>query len=331
MFSPLHRRRSAFTLIELLVVIAIIAVLIGLLLPAIQKVREAANRMKCSNNLKQIGLAAHNFHGTNGILPTSGANAGCSQTCNRTVNSSGAPEGWKNQAWGWAYQILPFLEQDALYREQTQSVVRRTPVFTYSCPSKRAPTVWGPPPGIYFKGDYVGNGGISGQGMNGPLSFVSNTYPGSGPTVTGVDAKQPVSLTDIADGTTNTLLVTEKYVNTPYYATYEPTRGTPEYGDYAGSQWGDLGAPYGTNSWDTVRFSNRQPQQDDASRRYDGGLFPQGGSGINLDYFGSAHSSGFNAVMTDGSVRSISYGINNTVLRALSTRAGGEVVDSNAF
>src|SRR5262245_14941593 len=107
MYRLRYRRRLAFTLIELLVVIAIIAVLIGLLLPAVQKVREAANRMKCSNNLKQQALACHIHHETFGVLPTGGRQDYYGGRGPDVTSSAPA------QYWNWRYQILPFVEQDS--------------------------------------------------------------------------------------------------------------------------------------------------------------------------------------------------------------------------
>src|SRR3982074_2962133 len=103
MNSRLLRRLRAFTLIELLVVIAIIATLIGLLLPAVQKVREAANRIRCANNLKQMGLACHNYHDANNILPPD---------YEATAVYPDTTPGW-----GWAAYLLPYLEQNNLHRQ----------------------------------------------------------------------------------------------------------------------------------------------------------------------------------------------------------------------
>jgi prepilin-type N-terminal cleavage/methylation domain-containing protein len=151
MRSYWKRLRLGFTLIELLVVIAIIGVLIALLLPAVQKVREAANRAHCANNLKQIGLAIHNFHDTYGVFPTTGG----WWATGPAYDSSGTPFGYKYQTAGWMFQILPFIEQDNLYKLQDVYPWNSTPqtavnISFFNQPMKSQGWVISGPQGGYY-------------------------------------------------------------------------------------------------------------------------------------------------------------------------------------
>jgi prepilin-type N-terminal cleavage/methylation domain-containing protein/prepilin-type processing-associated H-X9-DG protein len=335
------RRLLGFTLIELLVVIAIIAVLIGLLLPAVQKVREAAARLRCQNNLKQMSLACHNHHDANSIFPSAGLQdyyGGRAGPGNYGPWTGGSPlqASAPIQPWNWLYQIMPYIEQTNDFNQGTSSAVRTTTVNIFSCPSRRPPTLGN---GFYVY-DYAANNGITwcpasldptvwtGTIIPSYILDASNKYTVKVPSVT---------IPSISDGTSNTLLLGDKYLSIDQYAT--------------ANSWGDNSGSVGTgNTWISGRCAIHQPRQDQISststqetappnhgapgingRCGPWGLGPPSGGGGYYDYWGSAHPGGFNIAFADGSVRTIKYSISLPVLQALSTRTGGEVIDSNAY
>jgi prepilin-type N-terminal cleavage/methylation domain-containing protein len=319
--------RSAFTLIELLVVIAIIAVLIGLLLPAVQKVREAANRMQCANNLKQIGLAFHNYHDVMKVLPQGGRdgrpdgqpNQSC---CNWDDQQAAA----KNAAgmmddrtgFNWRYSILPYIEQDNLYKTISRSAVYATTVKIYYCPTRRPPTVYSGS----ARCDYNGNAGT--HFANGtPLD--GHADDGSG-TLDGVVVRQnvpPITLMAITDGTSNTLMVAEKWLH--------PKQQGRDGGDnepWLNAGWDECVVRIGGGTYtythpitgQTVTVP-RTPHPDSEAPN------PTPPLTIWNESFGSSHPGGMNAVLADASVRVISYTVNPQVFAAVCSRNGGETLN----
>lgn len=308
------KQRRGFTLIELLVVIAIIAILIGLLLPAIQKVREAASRMSCSNNLKQLGLAYQNYQGTFGTFPQAGSN---SQT---------APV-------GWGTYILNYIEQDVLYQQYnfnapffysapgiTNQAITNTALKMMACPStpgKHDYTGYSLPPPYNvvtwsgYSSDYGPESGVDANFLAPYLGLPSN-FPLDG----ALQPDKTVKITDITDGTSNTVLLAEIAGRPNLWQGNKQVPNQVTYYSGAGG-WGD------TTSGNAKLYGSST----------NGTQLP-GACAINCsnDYgLYSFHPGGANVVSADGSVRFVSASIDIKTMAALITRAGGENVPSTAF
>jgi prepilin-type N-terminal cleavage/methylation domain-containing protein len=325
-------RRAAFTLIELLVVMAIIATLIGLLLPAVQKVREAAYRTECKNNLKNLALAVANHTTTVGSLPTAGgsnagpgldpipppAGAGNPSPSSRFSSyQASSPATGKFQQWSWAYQILPYIEQENIWSfggnnsAFDNSVRGGYTIRTLACPSRRAPTqarpVTNPNAPIAFLGDYAGNGGTAGSG----LAFQFN-----GMFVRGLGVDGKIDLGRVRNGVSNTVLISEKAVAIPNSA------GGMEIGDTEGilySTFPTAAAP----RYDSLRFADRPPVPDDKIAT------PVAASGTLP--FGSAHPGGLCAAFADGSVRTVTYSVPDVLWLQVCNRLNTVPVDLSSL
>jgi prepilin-type N-terminal cleavage/methylation domain-containing protein/prepilin-type processing-associated H-X9-DG protein len=317
--------RPAFTLIELLVVIGIIAALLGLLLPAVQKVREAANRTACRNNLHQMGLALLHYHDAEGHFPAgylhlgpggqpAGASGGGTRILDRPQRQAFAIN--SRPGWGWAALLLPYVEQDNLANQInfTQDIehpaydaVRTLPLRIYTCPSDRETGVFLVLSEQHTPRCWAATNSYA--ACYGEWGRIQDT-PGSGL----FWCNSQTRLADITDGTSSTLAVGERaalLTQAPWAGAIEggTCRTTPD-------------APVFQTVIDpaptmvTARISGRRPLNDPWSEPYD---------------FFSPHFGVVNFLFADGSVHGISTGASYTVLRAMATRAGGEVVDETIY
>jgi len=306
--------RKAFTLIELLVVIAIIAILMGLLLPAVQKVRAAANRIQCVNNLKQMGLACHNYHDALGGLPP-GYTAQLPYVDGATDTFPG---------WGWGGMLLPFLEQDNLYKSinfnasiaspENASAIR-TMIKTYLCPADQTPSAAFPLP------DSFGNALVIAAPSSYAACVGGNETDVEAATGLGIFYRNSrTRLTDITDGTSNTLMIGERaWSNAQGIWAGAVPSGVLKRGRFNPNPGTSLAFIPATGL--VLAHSHLNNALTDT----DGGL----------DDFSSNHVGGSNFVFADGSVhfiRSISsdtatgYTPDSIAFQALGTIAGGEVV-----
>lgn len=290
----LSRSRTGFTLIELLVVIAILAVLVALLLPAVQQAREAARRSQCRNNLKQIGLALHNYHESANVLPSGWVGV-----------TAGQPDINGMNGWGWAAMILPQIDQAPLYNtlnfnvpmaNAANTTPRATYLPLYRCASDVGPNQWK----------------INATGTTNPLVTVAGASYAAVFGTTEVDncngqasgvpcssdgaffLNSKIRFSDITDGLSNTLLAGE-----------HQTRETPGW----------------LYTWVGVAAGGDNPivrvmADTDVTPNHDL---------IRMDEFASYHTGGAQFVLGDGAVRFISSNIDLGIYRGLATRAGGEI------
>jgi prepilin-type processing-associated H-X9-DG protein len=307
-------------LIELLVVIAIVTILVGLLLPAVQQVRESANRLQCKNNLKQIGLALQNYHGRMGCFPPAYFSNLSGPAGQGGPNGNDCTYDETGPGWSWATYLLDDLEQTNLQRQihfdlpisdPANAPYRTTVIPIFLCPSEPGPSTFtlvdanGNPLFDVARSSYVA--------MNGVLGVTSDAYDNNGAFIRNL----PLKIKDIQDGLSNTLFVGERCTK------------------MSNSTW--TGAVPGA-----VVPAQRFPDLADqlANAEASAALILAHGSRNHLpnnplvfdaDATASYHKVGVNFLFGDGSVSSINDTINGQVYEALLTRAGGELIDQTAY
>jgi prepilin-type N-terminal cleavage/methylation domain-containing protein/prepilin-type processing-associated H-X9-DG protein len=343
---PLQRVRG-FTLIELLVVISIIAVLIALLLPAVQAAREAARRAQCTNNLKQIGLALHNYHSVHEVFPpgyVSAVNPTITDPCDQDAENSSSID--LGPGWAWGSMILPQMDQQPLFNSinfglsvafRANDTSSMTSLNVYLCPSDSGPSlipVFADPPdpanpGSFSAGnivDTVARGNY--VGMWGIGEICAGSGPTNAPNIGSIGNPAGIftrnsrtSIATITDGTSNTIAIGERSHNLSYVTwtarsiggwlgkTSPIEGGTDQFDPSPEECWVQVLGPAG------LEDGNRTINQAEA----------------HVEDYWSRHPGGSNFLLADGSVRFLKSSINPIPWRALATRAFNEVISSDSF
>ena len=340
---PLAGRRPGFTLIELLVVIAIIAVLIGLLLPAVQAAREAARRSQCVNNMKQIGLGLHNFESSQGFFPPSGIRgSGYCQPMNINVDGSGKvlPSGQRASSYVFTH-VLPYLEQANVYnsynikidfRSGVNSTAIATLIPSLLCPSSAnsdkyhtfddsngdSADTGGPWRGVRAAvTDYaVSNGVENGLAATGSVDLTAGGQYSMLQNVTGGQPNNVTYHSQVTDGLSNTIMMSESAGRPHTYRAGGRRDTTVTPGEGASGGWADYDTGYTLHSF-TVD-----------GRKSPGPCFTSCYNG-NEDY--SFHPGGGDYLMGDGSVRFLKQTLNIRIYVRLLTRSNNEVLSSDQY
>lgn len=317
-------RRIGFTLVELLVVIAIIGILVGLLLPAVQAAREAARRMQCANNLKQLSLSFHNHESSFHKFPSGGWGW-------HWIGDADRASGLK-QPGSWAYSILPYIEQENLWRAASDGQPNRItlqqlnnagrmvaePIATFICPSRRSAILYpriitAPVPNGHAyncdpvsevaRSDYAANGGdrvvLWGGGPSPADGFANRGFADQSGATGICFQRSQIRFADITDGSSNTYLLGEKYLSVDHYQ--------------SGISWRDDHTLFAGDDSDMHAWSHDGPVHDRSG--FD-----------NVYLFGSNHTSGLNMSFADGSVRHLAFEIDKSTHANLGNRKDGNTV-----